>query len=86
MFGRATIRLGIGPHSSLNYYASAYNRGDNYHITRLKLNRHELNKHASLTSVTSSQGCTREGYKWPKLYLTTDAEYVASSVYAKLWL
>jgi len=33
----------------LNYYASAYNRGDNYRITRLKLNRPELNKHASLT-------------------------------------
>ena len=38
----------------LNYYASAYNRGDNYHITRLKLNRHKLNKHASLTKNTAN--------------------------------
>ena len=38
----------------LNYYTSAYNRGDNYHITRLKLNRHELNKHASLTKNTAN--------------------------------
>jgi len=36
----------------LNYYASAYNRGDNYRITRLKLNQHELNKHAFLTKYT----------------------------------
>ena len=36
----------------LNYYASAYNKGDNYRITRLKLNQHELNKHASLTKNT----------------------------------
>jgi len=38
----------------LNHYASAYNRGDNYRITRLKLNRHELNKHASLTKNTAN--------------------------------
>ena len=38
----------------LNYCASAYNRGDNYRITRLKLNRHELNKHASLTKSTAN--------------------------------
>ena len=38
----------------LNYYASTYNRGDNYRITRLKLNRHELNKHASLTKNTAN--------------------------------
>ena len=38
----------------LNYYASAYNRGDNYLITGLKLNRHELNKHASLTKNTAN--------------------------------
>jgi len=38
----------------LNYYASAYNRGDNYHIPRLKLNQHELNKHASLTKNTAN--------------------------------
>ena len=29
----------------LNYYASAYNRGDNYRITRLKLNQQQHNKH-----------------------------------------
>ena len=29
----------------INYYASAYNRGDNYRITRLKLNRRQHNKH-----------------------------------------
>ena len=40
------------PH--LNYYASAYNRGDNNRITRLKLNRHELNKHAPLTKNTTN--------------------------------
>ena len=28
----------------LNYYASAYNRGDSYRITRLKLNRQQHNK------------------------------------------
>jgi len=38
----------------LNYYASAYNRGDNYRITRLKLNWHEQNKHASLTKNTAN--------------------------------
>jgi len=38
----------------LNYYASACNRGDNYRITRLKLNRHELNNHASLTKNTAN--------------------------------
>jgi len=54
IFGRATIMFGIGPHSSLNYYASAYNRGDNYCITRLKLNQHKLNKHASLTKNTAN--------------------------------
>jgi len=37
-----------------NYYASTYNRGDNYRITRLKLNRYELNKHASLTKNTAN--------------------------------
>ena len=38
----------------LNYYASTYNRGDNNRITRLKLNRHELNKHASLIKNTAN--------------------------------
>jgi len=38
----------------LNYYASAYNMGDNYRITRLKLNGHELDKHASLTKNTAN--------------------------------
>jgi len=38
----------------LNYYAIAYNRGDNNRITRLKLNRHELNKHAALTKNTAN--------------------------------
>jgi len=38
----------------LNYYASVYNRGDNYRITGLKLNRHELNKHAFLTKNTAN--------------------------------
>jgi len=42
--------------SSLNYYASVCNRGDNYHIRRLKLNQHELNKHASLTNQKAPQG------------------------------
>jgi len=31
-------KKGNGSRGSFNYYASAYNRGDNYHITRLKLN------------------------------------------------
>jgi len=53
MFSRLTITLGIGPHSSLNYYASAYNRGDNYRVTRLKLNQQEQNKHASFTKNTA---------------------------------
>jgi len=34
------------------YYARACNRGDNYHITRLKLNQQEQNKPASLTKKT----------------------------------
>jgi len=38
----------------LNYYASTYNRGDNYLITRLKLNQQEQNKHASLTKNTAN--------------------------------
>jgi len=37
--------------SSLNYYASAYNRADNYHITKLKLNQQEQNKHASKLKI-----------------------------------
>jgi len=38
----------------LNYYVSTYSRGDNYRITWLKLNRHELNRHASLTKKTAN--------------------------------
>jgi len=38
----------------LNYYASAYNSGDDYPITRLKLNQQEQNKHASLTKNTAN--------------------------------
>ena len=38
----------------LNYYVSAYNRGDNYRITRLKLNQQEQNKHASLAKNTAN--------------------------------
>jgi len=36
----------------LNYYASAYSSGDNYHITRLKLNHH-AKFHRSLTITTT---------------------------------
>jgi len=44
----------------LNYYASAYNREDNYHITRLKLNqRQHNNNHASLTKNTANSNTNK---------------------------
>ena len=45
----------------LNYYTSAYNRGDNYCITRLKLNQQEQNEHASLTKNTANINTNNPG-------------------------
>ena len=45
----ATQKRETDREAHLNYYTSAYNRGDYYHITRLKLNQQQQNKHASLT-------------------------------------
>ena len=44
MFGRAAITLGIGPHSSLNYYANAYNRGRQLSHRKTKLNQIQLER------------------------------------------
>ena len=54
LFVQQPPKKGRDQEAHLNYYASAYIRGDNYCITRLKLNQHELNKHASLTNNTAN--------------------------------